>query len=75
MSCFISEEARLQRRINRQIEEQLRRDKKEQKKELKLLLLGERAPGSEVTEERKVGGGASLAVRGQLFSARTKLVT
>ena len=41
MSCFISEDALIQKRINDEIERQLVRDKKEMKKELKLLLLGQ----------------------------------
>ena len=40
MSCFLSEDQRIQRRINQEIEKQLIRDKKAMKKELKLLLLG-----------------------------------
>lgn len=40
MSCFLSEEVRIQRRINKEIDRQLLRDKKEMKRELKLLLLG-----------------------------------
>lgn len=40
MSCFVTEEVRIQRRINREIDRQLLRDKKEMKRELKLLLLG-----------------------------------
>lgn len=40
MSCFLSEEVRIQRRINKEIDRQLLRDKKDMKRELKLLLLG-----------------------------------
>ncbi len=40
MSCFVSEEEKLQLRINREIERQLTRDRKEANKEIKLLLLG-----------------------------------
>lgn len=40
MSCFVSEEVRMQRRINKEIDRQLLRDKKDMKRELKLLLLG-----------------------------------
>lgn len=42
MSCFVSEEVRIQRRINKEIDRQLLRDKKDMKRELKLLLLGEK---------------------------------
>jgi len=45
MSCFVSEEEKLQQRINKEIERQLTRDKKEANKEIKLLLLGKRAKG------------------------------
>ena len=40
MSCFVTEEMRLQNRLNKEIERQLTRDKKEANKEIKLLLLG-----------------------------------
>jgi hypothetical protein len=39
-ACFMSAEAREQRRINQAIEKQIKKDKKGQGKELKLLLLG-----------------------------------
>ena len=40
MACFLSAEAREQRRINQAIEKQIKKDKKCHGKELKLLLLG-----------------------------------
>jgi hypothetical protein len=40
MACFMSAEAKEQKRINQEIEKQLRRDKKDSRRELKLLLLG-----------------------------------
>ncbi|KAF8565070.1 hypothetical protein P879_05793 [Paragonimus westermani] len=40
MSCFLTEEARIQQRLNREIERQLQRDRSAGKKEMKLLLLG-----------------------------------
>lgn len=52
MSCFVSEEVRIQRRINKEIDRQLLRDKKDMKRELKLLLLGEKM---ETKSERGAG--------------------
>ncbi|ODM98650.1 G protein alpha q subunit [Orchesella cincta] len=40
MSCFLSAEAKEQKRINQEIEKSLKRDKKDARRELKLLLLG-----------------------------------
>ena len=40
LACFMSAEAREQRRINQAIEKQIKKDKKGQGIELKLLLLG-----------------------------------
>ncbi len=47
MSCFLSEDARIQKRINDDIEKQIVKDKKTMKKELKLLLLGKRNGASQ----------------------------
>jgi len=40
MACFMSEEAKEQKRINAEIEKQLKMDKKSSQREIKLLLLG-----------------------------------
>lgn len=40
MACFMSEEAKEQKRINDEIEKQLKMDKKSSQREIKLLLLG-----------------------------------
>ena len=48
MACWLSEDAKLQRRVNQEIERQLIRDRKIINKQIKLLLLGEEDGGAGV---------------------------